>query len=478
MRKLREEQKLGVKSIDEIKIMKSRHELSYVLRGLVRIYTEKPEIIELIENDLTRGKSNKKGREEMSGLTALCLLVIRNSKGANYAELEWMLHNDRTIREILGDSDFNPIKVYDEKTIHQNLNKITENTIKEIDKFTIGFAVKQGYEKSKKLRGDSFVCKSKIHFPSESSILWDCGRVIIKESQKIDETIIGRQYKHWLKRIKSINRNIGNLRKSKRKNKDAEIKRLHRELFSYINRLLEKINKKQSIKSEIENMKKKGADIISSKYSIISAAAIIAEKMMELGTRRIFLEEKIPNNEKILSLFEQHVELINRGKYPIAIEFGHKIFIQESRSGFIVDCEIMKKGEKDSEMIKPSIEKIKNIHSLTFKKGAYDKGFHTPENQEKLPEIFEEIVIPKKGKRNAEELKRETAPSFIRLRLWRSGIESLISCLIRGNGMGQCPDKGLKNYKKYVASCVLSRNLHKLGEYLLVDEDKKIKKTA
>ena len=219
-------------------------------------------------------------------------------------------------------------------------------------------------------------------------------------------------------------------------------------------------------------------DIVNTKYNKIAAAVIIAEKIIELATRRVICGEKIENNEKILSLFEPHAELINRGKYPVSIEFGHKIFVNQSESGFIVDCVIMYRDEHDSQMIEPSLERIKENHSLEFKCAAYDKGFHTPENQEKLPKIFKRIAIPKKGKRNAEELKREHSSSFVHLRLWRSGVESLISSLVRGNAMGECPDKGLKNYRKYVASCVLARNLQKLGEYLVDEQDKKAKKTA
>lgn len=239
----------------------------------------------------------------------------------------------------------------------QNKKKLKGKTISAIDNAVIACSKKCGFERGGNLRGDSFVCKSNIHYPSESSILFDCGRVLvlINESRKISETIIGRQF-------------------------------------------------------------------------------------------------------------------------PVAIEFGRKIFLNQSESGFIVDWDIMKPGATDAEMIEPSIEKIKKNHSLTFKCCSYDKGFHAPENQKRPPKIFQTVVIPKKGKCNKEESEREHLRKFIRLGLWRAGIESLISSLVRGNGMGLRPDRGLENYRKYIAGCVLARNLQKFGEYLIADQEKKIKK--
>jgi len=360
------------------------------------------------------------------------------------------------------------------------LNKIRVETIEKINEAVIEGAKGLGYEKGGKIRGDSFVCERNIHFPSESSLLWDCARIIIRNSQRVDKKIIGRQAKHHLRQIKLVVRNIGIIRKSKGKNKEKRIKIAHRILILRMKKIIKKIKKYDKIREEILLIKNGSPDINSSKTIVISSAVVIAEKIMELAQRRIFNEEDIPNNEKILSIFEKEVELINRGKYPISIEFGHKIFLHQSESGFIVDWAIMQRGAKDSEQIKPSIERIKNKYSIVFDSGSYDKGFYTPDNKENLTKLFkkEMVVIPKKGKLNKEETEKESSKLFKKLRFFRARIESLISSLVRGNGMGLCPDKGMKKYKTYIASCILSRNLHTLGKYLLETEDLKLQKAG
>jgi len=480
MRKIYQENTLWTTPIEKVKIMKSRHELTYVLRGLIYIIENREDILKLVYEDLTKNKCGQKGRKGMSAVMAITLLVVRNSIKCNYAELEWILHNDKTILAILGNSPENPIQLFDEKTIHQNLNKIRVETIEKINEAVIEGAKGLGYEKGGKIRGDSFVCERNIHFPSESSLLWDCARIIIRNSQRVDKKIIGRQAKHHRRQIKLVVRNIGIIRKSKGKNKEKRIKIAHRILILRMKKIIKKIKKYDKIREEILLIKNGSPDINSSKTIVISSAVVIAEKIMELAQRRIFNEEDIPNNEKILSIFEKEVELINRGKYPISIEFGHKIFLHQSESGFIVDWAIMQRGAKDSEQIKPSIERIKNKYSIVFDSGSYDKGFYTPDNKENLTKLFkkEMVVIPKKGKLNKEETEKESSKLFKKLRFFRARIESLISSLVRGNGMGLCPDKGMKKYKTYIASCILSRNLHTLGKYLLETEDLKLQKAG
>ena len=482
MRKMYTEETLWSTPKKEIKILKSRHELSYVLPGLIHILEERRDIIEQVHKDLTAGKSNKKGREGMPAVMALTLLVVRNTIQGNYAELEWMLHNDKTLLALLGDNPINPIKLYDEKTIHQNLNKISFATIEAINNAVIKSAQKEGFEKGGNIRGDSFVCKRNIHTPSESTLLYDCARVIIRNCEKIDTSIIGRQEEHHLRKIKATVREIGGLRRSKRskEKKEKEMQKAHTILIGQIKTIIKRVKKNAEIAREILEILADKKDIVPTKYIVISTTTIMAEAIIELTKRRVLLNEEIPNREKILSIFETEVELINRGKYPIAIEFGHKIFVHQSESGFIVDWAIMGAGKKDSEQIEPSIERIKKNYGIEFNCGSYDKGFHTPENQKELPKLFlaKKVVIPKKGKRTEAETEREHTKDFIKLKFFRAGVESLISSLVRGNGMGLCPDRGMSNYKKYTACCILSRNLHTLGNYLIERENAVNKKAG
>ena len=90
------------------------------------------------------------------------------------------------------------------------------------------------------------------------------------------------------------------------------------------------------------------------------------------------------------------------------------------------------------------------------------------ENKELLSTAIPHLVMPKKGKLNVREKEEESQRKFKKLRNLHSAVESNINQL-EHNGLDRCPDKGLKNYKRYVMG-ILSYNLHRLGKILLADQ--------
>ena len=104
---------------------------------------------------------------------------------------------------------------------------------------------------------------------------------------------------------------------------------------------------------------------------------------------------------------------------------------------------------------------------------SFDKGFFSNDNYESLSQAqVENIVLPKKGKLNAEEKERESNKTFKALRKAHSAVESNIN-MLEHHGLNRCADKGLNGYKRYVGLSVLAYNLHILGNQLIAVERKK-----
>lgn len=106
-----------------------------------------------------------------------------------------------------------------------------------------------------------------------------------------------------------------------------------------------------------------------------------------------------------------------------------------------------------------------------------DKGFHRPANQQRLAELVPFPVLPKKGKCNATEARRETDPPFRHLRRRHAAVESAINAL-EAHGLDRCPDHGIDGFKRYVALAVVGRNLHRLGAILLAEEAERLRQAA
>ena len=200
--------------------------------------------------------------------------------------------------------------------------------------------------------------------------------------------------------------------------------------------------------------------------SNIKAMAVAAElthylpierKIISQAERRVIMGEKVPSTEKVYSLFEEHTELIKRGKAGKPIEFGHKVLLAETGEKFIIHYETMPKA--DIELIKESL----NIHGKIFGSSptvlAGDKGFYESREQiRNLSKRIETVSICKKGRRTAAEDKRESTEEFKDGQRFRAGIEGTISVLKRAFKLSKCFFKRFKNFASSVGCAVICHN--------------------
>ena len=182
--------------------------------------------------------------------------------------------------------------------------------------------------------------------------------------------------------------------------------------------------------------------------SNIKAMAVAAElshylpierKITGQAERRVMMGEQVPSTEKVYSLFEEHTELIRRGKAGKSIEFGHKVLLAETGEKFIIHNETMPTQKADTELIKESL----NIHDKVFGSSpsvlAGDKGFYESREQlRSLSKIIETVSICKKGRRTAEDDIRESTEEFNAGQRFRAGIEGTISVLKRAFKLSKC----------------------------------------
>jgi hypothetical protein len=192
-----------------------------------------------------------------------------------------------------------------------------------------------------------------------------------------------------------------------------------------------------------------------------------ARRQIDQIRRRVLQGEKIPHSEKVFSIFEPHTEWISKGKAGVPVELGLRVCIVEDQYRFILHHAVMEQTTDDQiavPMVKEAQARFRGVSSMSF-----DKGFHNPANQTALREILPMPVLPKKGRKSADEKVRESASEFVHLRHQHSAVESAINALEQ-HGLDICPDHGITGFKRYVAMAVLARNIHRLGTVLMNQE--------
>lgn len=463
-----------------------RHELVPILMALQHLYFNKPvlnEILDLIKEDIVEDKDEKLGCSGMHYWEILVLASARLGCDLDYDALHDLANNHATLRDIMQVSRLDDQR-FPRTTIHDNITKLSPETIFKISDIIVTLGHEFYPKAIEKLRGDSFVVQKNIHYPTDANLILDGIRKSIELSVRLADAfnISGwRQHANLLKKIKSILRNIQRTAKSKRKNKEEQLKELYEKLIKRAHKIIEKsldtiytfyftqfeLNPTFSFEFEIDSE-------ISEILYFINAT----QNMCELAERRVFENEKIPNSEKIFSLFEPFTELINRGKMPFPIEFGHRVLVIQDGGGFIVHAEVMGIGVTDEKVIVDTMKKLQDRFNNRIRIASFDKGFWTPNNLKELSEIIPLVCLPKKGKRSKVDQEREGSKEFGKARKWHPGIESAINALGSGNGLIVCRDKGEEGYERYVALAVLGRNLQTLGTILQKKELKRIRRQS
>ena len=195
-------------------------------------------------------------------------------------------------------------------------------------------------------------------------------------------------------------------------------------------------------------------------FLLLSHYLPLVEKIVDQADKRINEGLHVPADEKLYSLFEEHTELIVRGKAGKPIEFGHKILIAQTGEKYIHHYKVMEKQISDKDLLLPAVEDHKNMFGSYPDVLSTDKGFYESMKQiDGLEKNIRVVSIAKKGRRTQVEYERETTDAFIAGQHFRAGSEGSISVLKRAFKLGKCFFKGFKNYAASVGFAVLCHNL-------------------
>ena len=187
--------------------------------------------------------------------------------------------------------------------------------------------------------------------------------------------------------------------------------------------------------------------------------------------RRVLEGEKVPNEDKLFSIFEPHTQLYKRGKAGEPIQFGRQFLIYEDGAGFITHAYLMPRDADDRDVVIKQTRKLQKRLGGRIRRASFDRGFHSPENQEQLREIIAHPCLPMPGTRQAAQQDEEATIDFHQARQSHPGVESAIGALQAGNGLARCRDRTENGFCRYLHLGVLGRNLHVLGKLLIALED-------
>jgi IS5 family transposase len=456
-----------------------RHEIVPFLRALQQIYSNRKlreQLLGLVANDVNPKSSADRGREGMSYWQILVLAAARLELNLDYDALQDLAENHRHLRHImeLGDwegDDEQPDFTWER--IRDNVCLLRPETLEEINQLI----VKEGHRLFPKapaaVRGDTFVVKANIHYPTESSLIRDGLRKII-ESAVLLAALIGargwRQHQHLLKNVKRLARQCDRVARKKGPGYQERLKGHYSDLLKEAEAIMER-----ATDLEADGRRGRGANERAFLADKIAHYCRLTEQVCGTARRRVLDGEDVPNTEKLFSIFEPETQLFKRGKAGEPVQFGHLTLVVEDAAGFICHYKVLAKGEEDRQILVPEMRMLQARLGGKIKAASFDRGFHSPENQELLAEIFKHPCLPTTGSKKSQRQEGTATVGFRTARQRHPGIESAIGALQFGNGLDRCRDHTYLGFRRYVGLGILGRNLHVLGKILLQRDDPQCK---
>ena len=406
------------------------------------------EVLDRVAADINPRDVADTGRPGLTVESVLRCAVLKQYRQMTYAELEFCLLDSvscQTFARL-------PLAWWPRKSVlHRCISAVSADTWEQINQRLLHHAQHAKVEQGKMLRIDSTVTDTPIHAPSDSTLLWDSVRVLVRLLQRAEELTQGLTQIEYRNHRRLAKRRMRAIRYTRGQDKKAA---LYRDLMTATRNSLSYVAHASRQLLALEPFQPMGCEQWHAQWQHYRPLIL---KIIDQTERRVFAHEKVPASDKVVSLLEEHSDIIVKGGRQV--QYGHKLNLSTGRSGLILDVVIEAGNPADAERLLPMLDRHIEHYGQPPRQMAADGGYASVENLHaaKARRVTDVVFHKKRGLKIEEMAKSPWV--YRKLRNFRAGIEAGISCLKRAWGLGRCSWKGLARFKAYVWSSVVAHNL-------------------
>jgi transposase, IS5 family len=409
-------------------------------------------------------KSRSRGRLGTPAEIVLRLLILKHVRNWSYSILE------REVRANLVYRDFTRVgaaKMPDAKTMSRWGRALGPQVIKQIHERIVQIAQANKVIEGRRMRVDTTVTETNIHYPTDSSLLGDGVRVLTRTMHKITKVAgeVGAKLRDRSRSVKLRGLDIARAARSKNKQSQEKLKENYRKLLESTSRVVGQANQ---FSKEIADGVKRSTDILKQLAleglrQEIDAMVPRVKQVMKQTRARVFRGDT-RSEGKIFSLFEPSTEIIRKGKAGKPNEFGKMVKIQEAEGQIVIDYDIYDRRPSDSDLLLPAIETHQVKLGRTPHLVAADAAFYSNKNEQAAKaKGVKRVCVPNRSTKSAERKREQKKRWFRNGQKWRTGCEGRISVVKRRHGLNRCRYKGDDGMKRWVGFGVIADNLINIG---------------
>jgi transposase, IS5 family len=435
-----------------------RNKIARELEAISVVLDTQLQLLDKVHKDLVGTHLVDTGRDGMTAEQVLRCAILKQYRNLTYEELAFHLEDSQSFRAF---AKMRVGQYPSSSTLQENIKALSADSWEAVHQAIVGYAQNEGLEKGRTARMDSTVVETNIHQPTDSTLLQDGIRIITRwlSEGKSLSPVPGYWFVDHNRRAKKRVMTILNAKR------EVVRQKAYQDLMDLAGRVrgyaLEAIPVLYGFVSEDAQMCLE-AHALAEK---LERAVTMLEQVISQTKRRVFHGEKVPADEKLVSFFECHTDIIVKGSREV--EYGHKVFLTGGKTGMILDC-VMERGNPNDTVLFPIlIERQERVYGRPPRQVSADGGFASQENLQKAKGmgIRDVAFAKKKGLQVLEMVKSHWV--YKKLRNFRAGIEANISRLKRSFGFSCCDWTGWAGFKQYVWSAVVSYNLLVLAQLKL-----------
>lgn len=406
--------------------------------------------MDLVFQNLTEASRTDTGRNGLTAEQVLRCAVIKQYRQLTYEELAFHLEDSDAFRSF---SRLEMGQYPCKSVLQENIKAIKEETWETILRELLAYAKKEKIETGKAVRVDSTAVETNIHHPTDSTLLDDGIRIITRWLTEGKELMPAPSYQFSDHR-RAVKKKVMTILNAK---KDTIQINAYRDLLRYASMV-----KGYAVRAIAELTSYEGHTISDTftgrelARKLERAVGILSKVINQTG-RRVFKNEKVPASEKIISFFEDHTDIIVKGRRQT--EYGHKVFLSGGSSTMIVGCLVVRGNPADADQYQQFLEQHRQWYGAMPRQVTADGGFASKDNLAfaKDNHIKDAVFAKRRGLSILDMAKSNWV--YKKLRNFRAGIESGISTLKRAFGLDRCTWSGWEGFKRYILSSVVSYNL-------------------
>ena len=424
------------------------------------------QIVAAVYEALAKRHRKSRGRSRLGtpAEVVLRLLILKHIRNWSYAVLEREVRANLVYREF---TRVGSAKAPDAKTMGRWGLALGPDVIKQVHERLVKIAQGNGLAPGCKMRVDTTVVETNIHYPTDSSLLGDGVRVLIRTMKKISK-IVGGTGAKLCDRSRSVKLRVLDIARAARAKGKPHQERLKRAYGLLLNSTSRVVGQAKRFSREITEGVKRSRDVLQQLAleglrQEIDAMVPLVKQVMKQTRARIF-RGNTRFEGKLLSLFEPSTEVIRKGKAAKPNEFGKMVKLQEAENQIVINYEVYPRRPNDSDLLLAAIETHQAMLGRAPRLVAADAAFYSAKNETRAKAMgVKRVCVPNRSTKSPERKREQKKRWFRNGQKWRTGCEGRISVVKRRHGLDRCKYRGDAGMRRWVGLGVIADNIVNIG---------------